>query len=316
MIWWKSIVIGIVKISLLARIRATEESDTAIADLMTGCCIGIDIRQFLSFAMAQAMGLSVFLIFCELYFDFEEKYEQLILYKDVAMLKRFAVLILCFSLLSTPVQAAENEKLVALTFDDGPSGKYTRRLLEGLEERGAKATFLLCGYRMEQYPDLTEQIFQEGHEIGLHGYSHRSMQDMCRRDVIQEIQKAMALVPEGCEVTFLRSPGGLSGKCVQDAAADNGLAVLTWSVDPQDWATDNADVIEKRVISQVRDGDVILLHDMSDSSVEAALEIIDELQEQGFRFVTVSELAQARDITPVPGTTYTRFYKTDSQERK
>lgn len=100
------------------------------------------------------------------------------------MLKRFAVLILCCCLLYAPVRAVENEKLVALTFDDGPSGRFTRKLLEGLEERGAKVTFLLCVYRMEQFPDLTERIFQEGHEIGLHGYSHKPMRDMCQRDVL------------------------------------------------------------------------------------------------------------------------------------
>lgn len=197
--------------------------------------------------------------------------------------------------------------MVALTFDDGPSGRFTRSLLEGLEERGAKATFLLCGYRMEQYPELTKKIFAEGHEIGLHGYSHKSMQDMCRREVTQEIEKSMALVPEGCPVSFLRSPGGLCGKCVQAAAEDQGLAVLSWSVDPKDWATHDTAAIEKEVISHVRDGDVILLHDMSDSSVEAALVIIDELQEQGFRFVTVSELAAAKNVILVPGKKYTRF---------
>lgn len=102
------------------------------------------------------------------------------------MLKRFAVLVLCCCLLCAPVRAAENEKLVALTFDDGPSGRFTRKLLDGLEERSARATFFVCGYRMEQYPDLTQRIFQEGHEIGLHGYSHKPMGDMCKRDVVQE----------------------------------------------------------------------------------------------------------------------------------
>lgn len=226
-------------------------------------------------------------------------------------MKRLFVLILCFCLLCVPVRAAESEKLVALTFDDGPSGRFTRKLLEGLEERNAKATFLLCGYRMEQYPELTEQIVKEGHEIGLHGYSHKSMQNMCQADVAQEIRKAMDLLPDGCEVSFLRSPGGQCGKCVQTAAEDFGLSILHWSVDPRDWAVHDAQAIEKEVISHVRDGDVILLHDMSDSSVEAALAIVDELQEQGFRFVTASELAKARNVTLVPGKKYTRFGKTD-----
>lgn len=231
-------------------------------------------------------------------------------------MKRFVVLILCFSMLCVPVQAAESEKLVALTFDDGPSGKYTRRLLEGLEERDAKATFLLCGYRMEQYPDLTVQIFYEGHEIGLHGYSHKSMQNMCRADVSQEIANAMAQLPEDCEVAFLRAPGGLFTKCVQTAAESFGLSILHWSVDPKDWAVHDAQAIEKEVISHVRDGDVILLHDMSDSSVDAALAIVDELQDQGFRFVTASELAQARNVALVPGKKYTRFEEATPEDMK
>ena len=231
------------------------------------------------------------------------------------MVKRLALLILC-CLLCVPAQAAENEKLLALTFDDGPSGRFTRKLLEGLEERNAKATFLLCGYRMEQYPDLTQRIFEEGHEIGLHGYSHKSMGNMCRKDTAQEISKSMALLPDGCEVSFLRPPGGLCSECIQTVAEEFGLSILHWSVDPKDWATHDTKSIETTVISRVRDGDVILLHDMSDSSVEAALEIVDALQEQGFRFVTASELAHARNTALVPGTKYTRFEIIDSQKIK
>lgn len=222
-------------------------------------------------------------------------------------MKRLIALILCVALLGFPVRAEENEKLVALTFDDGPSGRFTRKLLDGLAERGVHATFLLCGYRMEQYPELTERIFREGHEIGLHGYSHKPMQNMCYAEITQEINRAMALLPEGCSVTFLRSPGGMYGTCTLTAAADQGLSVLHWSVDPHDWATHNAAAVEKEVLQKVRDGDVILLHDMSDSSVGASLVIIDELQEQGYRFVTASELAEARGVTLAPGTKYSCF---------
>lgn len=230
-------------------------------------------------------------------------------------LRRFLVLLLCFCLTVLPVQAAGAEKLVAITFDDGPSGRFTRRLLEGLEERGAKATFLLCGYRMEQYPELTEQIFNSGHEIGIHGYSHASMQDMCQNDVSQEIKDTMALLPEGCEVSFLRPPGGLCGKQIQTAAETFGLSILHWSVDPKDWCIHDPQVIEKEVLSHVADGDVILLHDMSDSSVDAALVIVDELQDQGFRCVTASELAQARNVTLVPGEKYARFAKKEPDNK-
>ena len=216
-------------------------------------------------------------------------------------------LVLAVPLVPIRAEAKTGGKLVALTFDDGPSGKFTRQLLEGLAQRNAKATFLRCGYRMEQYPELTERIFREGHEIGLHGYSHKFMQNMCRAEVTQEIQRGMALLPEGCEAVLLRSPGGLYRICVIDAAAEQGLSILHWSVDPKDWATHDADAIEQEILRHVQDGDVILLHDMSDSSVEAALAIIDELQEEGYRFVTASELAQARNIPLIPGKKYTRF---------
>ena len=222
-------------------------------------------------------------------------------------MKRFISLFLCLCMLSIPAQAENNQKMVALTFDDGPSGRFTRKLLERLEERDAKATFLLCGYRMEVYPELTERIFREGHEIGLHGYTHNAMQTMCRTEVNMEIEKGMALLPDGCEVAFMRSPGGLYSKCVVSAAADQGLSLLHWSVDPQDWATHDAQAIEKEVLDHVRDGDVILLHDMSDSSVEAALMIVDALQEQGYQFVTASELARAKGVPLIPGTKYSRF---------
>lgn len=223
------------------------------------------------------------------------------------MVKWLALLILCFNLLCVPVRAAENERLVALTFDDGPSGRFTRKLLDGLDERGASATFFLCGYRVEQYPDLTQQIVQEGHEIGLHGYSHKCMRDMCQRDTALEIRKVVELLPDGCEIAFLRPPGGLCSVCIQTVAEEFGLSLLHWSVDPKDWAIDDAKSIEHAVISSVRDGDVILLHDMSDSSVEAALAIVDTLQKQGFRFVTASELADARGVTLDPGVEYSHF---------
>lgn len=231
------------------------------------------------------------------------------------MMKRIALLILC-CLLCAPVRAAENEKLVALTFDDGPSGKFTRKLLDGLEERGVKATFLLCGYRMEQYPSLTQRIFQEGHEIGLHGYSHKPMQNMCQQNTVQELRKTMALLPDGCKISFLRPPGGLCSECTQAVAEEFGLSILHWSVDPKDWAIHDVKSIKNTVLSRVRDGDVILLHDMSDSSVEAALAIVDALRAKGFRFVTASELAQARKIILVPGRKYTRFENENSREQK
>ena len=88
-------------------------------------------------------------------------------------MRRLILAVLCLQLLSAPLP--EPAKYVALTFDDGPSGRYTRRLLDGLEERNVKATFLLCGYRIEQYPEETTRILREGHEVGCHGFTHKKM---------------------------------------------------------------------------------------------------------------------------------------------
>lgn len=222
-------------------------------------------------------------------------------------MRRLIVIILCICMLGIPVRGDSGEKYVAITFDDGPSGPYTQRLLEGLEARRVKATFLLCGYRLKESPKISQSIFDAGHEIGLHGYSHKNMGKMTCAQAAKEIKETMALLPRGCKPVFLRPPGGACGDGVAAAAKNAGLALLLWSVDPRDWATHDAVAVEAAVVDTVQDGDIILLHDMCDCSVDAALAIIDKLQAQGFRFVTVSEMAAIRNIKPKPGKIYRRF---------
>ena len=222
-------------------------------------------------------------------------------------MRKIISLFLILSLLILPVRAADTHKYVALTFDDGPSGRYTRQLLDGLLERGVKATFLLCGYRMVEYPDITRRIFDEGHEIGCHGYSHKNMKTMSRRDIASEITDSQALLPEGCRPVFLRPPGGCCSDAVRQVAEARNLSILSWSVDPRDWATEDKAAIETAVLGKIKDGDIVLLHDMTTSSVQAALDIVDTLQDQDFRLVTVSELAKLRGAKLKPGKVYTSF---------
>lgn len=222
-------------------------------------------------------------------------------------MRRIPVFFLCLSLLFLPAQAAEQPKYVALTFDDGPSGKYTRQLLDGLYDRGVQATFLLCGYRMKDYPDITQRIFDEGHEIGFHGYSHKTMKTMSRRGIAGELMDSEALLPEGCVPKFLRPPGGCCSDAVLQVADARNLAILSWSIDPKDWATSDRRAIENAVLGKIQDGDIVLLHDMTTSSVEAALAIVDALLEEDFEFVTVSELARLRNVKLKPGQVYTKF---------
>ena len=209
-------------------------------------------------------------------------------------MRKFLISIFLLSSLCISVNAAEPTKYIALTFDDGPSGRFTEALLEGLEERNVRATFFLCGYRLESYGDLAGQIRAQGHEIGLHGYSHESMASMSPEAVSSELTRTRALLPRDALVNLLRTPGGSQNETVCSCAKNAGLALIHWSVDPKDWATSDRDLIYQRIMSKTQDGDVILLHDMSESSVQAALMAVDTLQARGYQFLTVSQLAMLR----------------------
>ena len=222
-------------------------------------------------------------------------------------MRKFLALLLCLCLLPIPAGAAGNTKYIALTFDDGPSGRFTRRLLDGLADRNAKATFFLCGYRILEYPDEAQRIAEEGHEIGIHGYNHDSMQYMSRRAIAAEIEDTRALLPAGCDPNWFRPPGGICSDGVRQVAECKNLGILSWSVDPRDWDTSNSAAVTRTVVTAAEDGAVVLLHDMSDSSVDAALAIVDHLQRQGYEFVTVSELVRIRRISIRHGEVYTHF---------
>ena len=219
-------------------------------------------------------------------------------------MKRILAVLLVLACLPEPEMLPERAKAAALTFDDGPSGRFTRQLLDGLKEQEIKATFLLCGYRMKEYPELTERIFREGHEIGIHGYSHDPMDTMGEETLRKELDETLALLPEGCRPAFLRPPGGKTGETVRKAAAERGLSLLLWSVDPRDWAVSDADAVTEHVLSHIRDGSIVLLHDMTRSSVDAALQIAGRLRAEGWRLLTVSGLLEYRAKQAGPGEIY------------
>ncbi len=222
-------------------------------------------------------------------------------------MRRFLCILLCLSMVGLPARAESQTKYAALTFDDGPSGRYTRQLLEGLAQRNAKATFFLCGYRLEEMPSLGARILEEGHEVGLHGYSHKNMRSLSRRDIAGELSDSRALLPDSCRPVWLRPPGGCCSDAVRQVAEATGLSILSWSLDPKDWAMEDSAAVTRHILKNIRDGDVILLHDMSASSVDAALAVIDALKPQGWEFVTVSRLAQLRRVYPEKGKTYAKF---------
>lgn len=189
---------------------------------------------------------------------------------------------------------SEERKYVAITFDDGPSGHFTAELLDGLQERRVKATFFLCGYRVEQFPTLTRRIAAEGHEIGTHSDAHKFFGEMSPTELCRDLTASMEKMERitGKRPGLLRPPGGIYDREALKKTTCGDLPIILWSVDPEDWCCSRTDTVRDRVLEKVDEGDIILLHDMSDSSVRAALQIIDRLQEEGYTFVTVSELAK------------------------
>ena len=182
-----------------------------------------------------------------------------------------------------------NEKKVAITFDDGPNIDYTGKLLKGLKERGVCATFFLLGSEIEKYPELVQQMYEDGHLIGTHSYQHVNLCNLTDEAAIEQIVKTNELLKEitGEIPLFIRPPFGCWRK---DLDYETKMIEVLWDIDPLDWCTNNTGIIVNRVLKEVEDGDIILLHDASQSSVEAALQIIDQLLKDGYVFVTVEEL--------------------------
>lgn len=186
---------------------------------------------------------------------------------------------------ATPVEAPK----IALTFDDGPSTAWTPALLDGLKERGVKATFFLIGENADKNPEIVKRMAEEGHLIGNHTYHHVELTKVSENEARLELADTSAVIARitGKEPEYMRPPfGAWQRKLEQEIQM---LPVL-WTIDPLDWTTENQDEIVNKVVTEAEENDIILLHDCYKSSVEAGLRIIDILQEEGFVFVTVDEL--------------------------
>ena len=183
----------------------------------------------------------------------------------------------------------EEGRKIALTFDDGPHPYYTEQLLDGLKERNVKATFFVLGKHAEEYPELVERMSEEGHLIGNHTYSHIQLSKSNSEAFKEELIKTSALIEEltGQEVQYVRPPYGTWDKKFEEEL--NMFPVL-WNVDPLDWSSKNVAGIVQKVKSKAKENSIILMHDEYKTTVTAALQIVDELTEEGYEFVTVEEI--------------------------
>lgn len=199
------------------------------------------------------------------------------------------------------------QKVVALTFDDGPYPPYTDQILDILKENQVQATFFLIGRNAEKHPDLVRRISMEGHQIGNHTYNHIDLLKADHDTVAREVNRTNRIIADitGEAPHAVRPPHGFRDPVVLEVMAERGLKVVEWSVMSKDWTNPGVDTIVQRTLEKVQNGSVILLHDGDGvaqsasraQTVEATRRIIRKLRAQGYKFVTVDEiLADAEEM--------------------
>ena len=186
----------------------------------------------------------------------------------------------------------KNKKMVALTYDDGPS-IYTPRVLKTLKENNAVATFFVVGNRVPTYSDTVKKAHDMGCEIGNHTYEHKSLPNLSETEVKRQISKTNKEVKKaiGEKPVIMRPTGGATNTNIKKWV---GMPSIIWSVDTLDWKTRNADSTRCAVLNRVKDGDIVLMHDLYSATATASETIIPELVRRGYQLVTVSELAECR----------------------
>lgn len=202
-----------------------------------------------------------------------------------------------------PVAIDPDRPMIALTFDDGPHPIVTPRILHLLKQYNARATFFVLGNRVDSYPDVLRREYTEGHEIGNHSYNHASLSKLDAQEIAFQVQETddriAQLVPTA--PVLLRPPYGAIGGVGQETVQK---PVVLWSVDAQDWKNRSGGAIASEVLGKVKDGDIILLHDLYAATADACEIILPALAAEGYQFVTVSELLEQRDIVPAAGKVY------------
>lgn len=195
-----------------------------------------------------------------------------------------------------------NKPMVALTYDDGPS-KYTAEILDILKENNSAATFFVLGMQVNKYDEVIVRMVEEGNQIGNHSYDHKRLTTLNDEELHNQINVTDNLIYKTAlyKPFVMRPPYGST-----NAELEKKLQkpVINWSVDTRDWESRNTEAIVDIVLKNVKDGDIILMHDLYKTSVEASKIVIPELIKRGYQLVTVSELSENKDIILKAGNLY------------
>jgi len=186
-----------------------------------------------------------------------------------------------------------DQKVLAMTFDDGPHPSHTPQLLKMLRDRNIKATFYLVGKNAKAYPNIVRQMVAEGHEIGNHTWTHGSLTSMSDEQIRKELKMSTDAVFEaaGYRPQTIRPPYGAINQRIKEMMyTEFGYPTIMWSVDPQDWRKPGVSVVTSRIVNAAHPGAILLAHDIHASTIQAMPATFDQLLAKGYRFVTVSQL--------------------------
>lgn len=212
---------------------------------------------------------------------------------------------------TTPVtptvpQPSTGRKLVALTFDDGPSAAQTPRLLQILRDKNVKATFFVVGNMAQRSPDILRQEEAEGHEVASHTMTHANLNKSTVEGIKWETAAINGVFTDilGHGPSLTRPPYGNINNNVRTYV---NQPLILWAVDPEDWRYRDAAIVRRNVVNNTFDGAIVLMHDIHATTVDAVAGIIDDLRAAGYEFMTVSELAAARGVVMQNGAAYGSF---------
>ena len=210
----------------------------------------------------------------------------------------------------TVVQGIDPTKpMIALTFDDGPRTEVTSRILDSLQANGGRATFFMVGNRVAANAAVVKRMVEQGCEVANHTYDHKYISKIGAAAIRQQLAATNQQVQAACGVTptLMRPPGGYKDAASLATVGSMGMTAIMWSIDTRDWQHRNAQRTIQTVLSQVKDGDIVLMHDSHVATGDAAVVLIPELVARGYQLVTVSELASYRGGM-VAGHSYSQFH--------
>lgn len=212
----------------------------------------------------------------------------------------------CFLSRKRDLKQFEGKKLLAFTFDDGPSNQSTNKLLDNLDKYNARVTFFVLGSRVAKYQNSLKRAYEMGNQIGSHTYSHSNLYKLEKNKIKEEMVKTNTEIKKliGENVKLLRPP---YGNIDLEMKKITNLYTILWDIDPKDWKYKDKERIANNIVKNAHDGGIVLLHDIYMTSVDGALLAMERLEKEGYAFVTIDEMVELKGITLDKNKTYFYF---------